>query len=42
VSSAQKHEAALRAMKQSLTASFAIFLAKKMAGKEGFDTSEAK
>ena len=31
VSSAQKHEAALRAMKQSLTASFRHFFAKKMA-----------
>ena len=34
------HEAALRAMKQSLTASFRHFFAKKMAEREGFEPSE--
>ena len=33
------HEAALRAMKQSLTASFRHFFAKKMAEREGFEPS---
>ena len=41
VSSAQKHEAALRAMKQRLTASFAIYFAhlgKKNGGERGIRT----